>query len=499
MNHTTNLITRYLDGVATNQEVAELEQQLTGNSDLQDLYLEAIELDCLLKQEAQDASLNVSLPKDTAGIEIVRPRQITKCSVAIAASVIFLLFWVNQEWNSKQNLIATTPSLGEVQFTNSESNSKLCQASSDGNLESVKSELAIGANINFINKYGLSPLHLASIYGHRDVVTYLIEKGADLHQPDGLGNTPLHISAFLGRWVIVEELLEAGSNPKIRNQDGFNTDDLVALNWNPNLERYYSYLANAFKVDLDFAQIKKARPQIRTTIGRYMAKQERNREIDTTSWLVLSSARLLGQSLAELDQGFSPTKLSKSGLAPATIAGSFLSETFSRVIPRNSKPEPPSVSLIQAAKSGNIAAVRQHITAGSNLNEKNDFDGCTPVILAAVFGWEEIVREFIKADADLTATNNQKNTALHAAAFFCRREIVQMLLDADVDLIAVNDQEETAYDIAAKPLTNELRSVYRYIYGLLRLELDMEQIEQDREFIAALIAAKSNHLPTKNP
>ena len=490
MNKNSELITKYLSGAATDQEVAELEEQLSRSTDLQDSYLEAVELDCLLKQESQDVSFDLS-PQNEIEIQHTNIRRmIAKFSVGIAASLVVMISLINQQWLSGSKIISTTPSLGEVQYANPDSNSKLCLAASTGDIDSVKAELKTGANINFKNEVGLSALHLAAFHGHHNVVVHLIDQGADIHQIDYLGNTALHLSAFLGHWIIVEELLESGSNPEIRNQDGFNPDDLVALNWNPNLEEHYDSLAATFKIELDLAKIKEARPRIRETIGRFMTGQQDSNRRDITSWLVLSAARMFGQSLASPEKSYSPADLSKTGLARAAIEDSLLSRLLGNMMAQNSQPLPPTVSLIQAAKTGNIAAVQQHIVAGSNLNEKNDFDGCTPIILAAVFGKEDVVQKLLDAKADLTATNNQKNTALHAAAFFCQIHVVEMLLDAGIDLHAANDQGETAYDVAAKPMTEELRSVYQYIYGLLKIELNLKHIETDRVTIARLISAK---------
>jgi ankyrin repeat protein len=166
------------------------------------------------------------------------------------------------------------------------------------------------------------------------------------------------------------------------------------------------------------------------------------------------------------------------------MSGNLIGATFARVIPNRTQGSPPSVSLVQAARTGNIAAVNQHIKAGSDLNQRNDFDESTPIIVAAAFGRDDVVRALIEARADLAATNNQRQTALHAAAFFCRQSTVEMLIAAKMDLAAVNYQGETAYDIVASPMTKELRYVYRYIYGLLKLDLDLEKIEAERKNIA---------------
>ena len=44
-------------------------------------------------------------------------------------------------------------------------------------------------------------------------------------------------------------------------------------------------------------------------------------------------------------------------------------------------PEPPEVSIHDAAKKGNIEAVKQHLAAGTDVNALDD-DGGTPLALA---------------------------------------------------------------------------------------------------------------------
>ena len=93
----------------------------------------------------------------------------------------------------------------------------------------------------------------------------------------------------------------------------------------------------------------------------------------------------------------------------------------------------PAMDIQTAVLSNNLVVVKQHIEAGTDINEKDQFSGATPLITAATFGKTEIVNELITAGADLTLRNNDGATALHVAAFFCQVEIVQLLLDAKAD------------------------------------------------------------------
>lgn len=488
-----DLITRYLSGLITPEEVVELESKLGDNQQLQDFFLEEVELDCLLRQEVHQTAT----PLSPGNLESRRQNKISlilrsvncRWPVGIAGCALLLFSLNSVIWQTVRPIDASTPSLGEVQNTSLNSGSDLCKAAELGDLNGVQREIEGGADINFTNGTGHSPLHLATLYGHSDVATYLIEHEASLKQTDRLGNTALHIAAFLGRWLIVEELLEAGSDPQTRNLDGFNPDDLVALNWNPNLERYYGYLEQIFSFRLDYGKIKQNRPRIRATISRYMRKQPSASPLDPTDLFVSTTARLLGKSLADSSPSLISNSLSGSDASSVSVTENLLRATIRGVLPRTTAIDAPTVSLTQAAKTGNIAAVNQHISAGSDLNVRNELDGCTPIILAAAFGRMDVVQQLIAAGADLSATNNQGHTVLHAAAFFAREDIVSLLIESeDIDVQQKNLQGETAEAMVSTPLNAELRSVYRYIYALMKMELDLEQIESNREIIAKKLA-----------
>ena len=73
-------------------------------------------------------------------------------------------------------------------------------------------------------------------------------------------------------------------------------------------------------------------------------------------------------------------------------------------------PTPPSVGLHAAAVQGNLEAIRQHIKAGSDLNEKDPSGGASPLITAATFGETEVARALIEAGAGNSARISQDSS-----------------------------------------------------------------------------------------
>lgn len=151
--------------------------------------------------------------------------------------------------------------------------------------------------------------------------------------------------------------------------------------------------------------------------------------------------------------------------------------------------EPPEIDIHTAVVTGNIDALKQHINAGTNVNEKDPFGGSSPLISAAVFDKPEMAKVLIDAGADINFQNNDGSTALHTAAFFCRLEIVKMLLDKGADKTIKNKFDDTAYQMVAGPFT-EAKNSYDMIGKMLEpmgLKLDYAYIEKTRPEIAAML------------
>jgi ankyrin repeat protein len=147
------------------------------------------------------------------------------------------------------------------------------------------------------------------------------------------------------------------------------------------------------------------------------------------------------------------------------------------------------MNLQAAVLYNNLEAVRQHIKAGTDLDEKDPMSGSTALISAATFGKKEIAKALIDAGADLSVTNNDGSTALHAAAFFCRVEIVQLLLDAHADKEVRNNFGATARESVMGPYA-DIKPVYEMMQtqlGPLGLQLDLAEVEKTRPVIAMML------------
>ena len=120
-------------------------------------------------------------------------------------------------------------------------------------------------------------------------------------------------------------------------------------------------------------------------------------------------------------------------------------------------PKAPDISIHEAAGTGNIEAVKQHIAAGTDVNGLADNEGVgrlkgveevTPLYLAAQEAQKEIAVLLIANGADVNAKNKYGDTPLHCAA---TKEIAELLIANGADVNAKEVDDLTPLDWAAHP------------------------------------------------
>jgi uncharacterized protein len=149
----------------------------------------------------------------------------------------------------------------------------------------------------------------------------------------------------------------------------------------------------------------------------------------------------------------------------------------------------PKVDIHTAVVTNNLEALKQHIAAGTNINEKDPFGGSSPLISATVFDKPEMATILIEAGADINFQNNDGSTALHTASFFCRPGLVEMLLSKGADKTIKNKYGATPYESVAAPFA-DVKNAYDMMgkmLGPMGLKLDYTYIEKTRPEIATML------------
>ena len=102
--------------------------------------------------------------------------------------------------------------------------------------------------------------------------------------------------------------------------------------------------------------------------------------------------------------------------------------------PPKAKPANPEAgrALLEAARDGNIEAVKQHLAAGTDVNAKAS-RGWTPLHSVAT---KKIAELLITKGADVNAKDKIGGTPLHLAAHSGQEEIVELLIASGANMNA---------------------------------------------------------------
>ena len=149
----------------------------------------------------------------------------------------------------------------------------------------------------------------------------------------------------------------------------------------------------------------------------------------------------------------------------------------------------PTIDLHTAVITGDIASIKQHIDAGSDLNSPDAVSRNSPLMNAIVFGRHEPVQLLIENGVDLDARNNDGSTALITAAFFAYPEMVKALLEKGADTSIRNNAGGSALVTVQAPWA-QVKPIYDFVAGLLQplgLELDYERIQKNRPIVYDLL------------
>jgi ankyrin repeat protein len=129
-------------------------------------------------------------------------------------------------------------------------------------------------------------------------------------------------------------------------------------------------------------------------------------------------------------------------------------------------------ALINAAREGNIEAVKQHIAAGADVNAKSK-DGTTPLHKAALKGHKEIAELLIAKGADIEAKSRLGSTPLHLATWG-HTKIIELLIAKGADVNAKANTGFTPLDWAIMNRDTEIIDLLRKHGGKTGEELKAE-------------------------
>ncbi|MXZ44539.1 MAG: ankyrin repeat domain-containing protein [Gammaproteobacteria bacterium] len=213
------------------------------------------------------------------------------------------------------------------------------------------------------------PLMHAVLHDKARVAELLIENGADVNGSDVVGNSCLITAAFLGAADTVQVLIAGGADLFHRNVIGEDVMDAIAINW-----RMTNYYANeVYQLGVTRESVETGREKVRAIL---LNARERAAEEDI--WVALAMDRL--------------------DLVKRHVEGVDDIETI--VTPDGSP------ILVAASALGQVDTVKYLLEIGAD-TEARDSIGSTALLVAALFGYEEIAKVLLENAADVSTVNYQ--------------------------------------------------------------------------------------------
>lgn len=145
-------------------------------------------------------------------------------------------------------------------------------------------------------------------------------------------------------------------------------------------------------------------------------------------------------------------------------------------------------SIWVAAGTGNVEMLRTEIEGGVAVDARIEKD-LTPLHLTSLFNQAAAAELLLNEGADVTATDNQGNMALHMAVFLGNTEVVRILLSADADPLVRNGLGFNSLEIVAAPWSNKYEEYLREAEKELNTELDVRRIRTERPKILELLVS----------
>lgn len=331
---------------------------------------------------------------------------------------------------------------------------KLFAAAEKGDFECVKKAIELDTNINIQDKYGYTPLFVAADNGYENIVKLLIEKGADVNLRANNSYTPLLIAASKGYENIIKLLTdkkEIDVNAKTNSGDTslflaatYGYENIVKLlinkganvnvevnsqwaRWTPLLFVIHKGYKNIAKLLIKGEACINAQDEDGKTPLHYAAQNGR-----------LEIVKLLLENGADVN---AKNKYGEAILHFVIVEGNLeiaklLLEHGANI---NYQGSYNDTALHEAIKNRHRDITEYLINIEDiNLNLQNK-EGKTPLHLAVLYGYSEIVRLLVEKKSSLDIQDKFGQTALHIAIQKNHLKSVKLLLENGANVNAKDD------------------------------------------------------------
>jgi len=328
----------------------------------------------------------------------------------------------------------------------------LMTAARTGNVDTVKSLLAHGADVNAKeSSRGQTALMWAVAEKHPEVARVLIDHGADVHAHSTSGFTPLLFAAQQGDLNAARMLLEAGANVNEAAPEDGNTlvvathsgHEALALfllekGADPNAADAYGVTALHYAMLKGLARVSGVRP---ISGAGYLYRPNMPELVKALLGHGANpNARVVKFPPMPNTRLFKAIDLTPVGATPFLLAAASYDAGIMRLLAANGA----DPLLTDQAKNTPLimaAGFAEGITHAVERPKQDDTDAL------------EAVRVAVELGADVNGTNDIGETALHGAAYVGANDIVQFLVEKGAKVDAENVYGQTAWTIAAEVMT----------------------------------------------
>jgi ankyrin repeat protein len=296
--------------------------------------------------------------------------------------------------------------VAEAKSANPIAGFSLAIAAASGNKKYLEQYLAKGGNPNAKDRDGWTLLHLTAYNGHKDIVGLLITNGADV-------NAKLNL---FGETIRPIEVVKEG-HPEIADllrKHGGKYGTVHTAAGGGDIEAVKEFLAAGVDVN--------AKDEVESTPLHGAAQ---NGHLETVKLLIAKGADVDAKD--------------EDGVTPLDYAEGETAVLLRKHGGKTSYWFKARESIHIATVAGHIEAVKQHLTAGVDVNAKDDGES-TPLHNAASEGHKKIAELLIDKGADVNAKDGWLRTSLH---FATTKEIAELLIDKGADVNAKDNGEST--------------------------------------------------------
>ena len=418
----------------------------------------------------------------------------------------------------KKEEAPANPETGATQPTAkapTKADTEIFDACTKGNLKAVEAHIEGGTDLNQRGPDQNTPLMVAITFDQLDVAKVLINGGAKLDLKNKDGTTALISAAFLGQPETVKLLLEEGADINAKNNSG---STALASAQAPReltktiLDFLSAVVYGPAGVTIDYEKVMAGQPVcaqiLRDAGGNAAAATAGNPVMDAVFVEDLAAVKRLIAEGADVnkrkaDDGSTPLhtavfvcniELVKLLLAAKADVNAKDNKgqtpLFLTTLPMEAlKPIYDFVGAITQKKFDLVRIAKDRVEVAKILSGGGNTPGPT-TLLDAVFKEDlAAVKQLIAAGTDLNAPKpDDGSTPLHLAVFICNIDIVKALVTAKANVNAKNKKGETPLVAATIPWET-IKPGYDIIGPLWQKKFDLERIKKDRVKVAEILRA----------